>query len=120
MEIEKITINGLSALRIVSGKGTVIQEPGDVNDLIAVCWEMEVKHLVVDKEQLDPSFFDLRTGLAGEVLQKLTTYRIRLAILGDFTDYTSQALRDFIRESNRQGNILFVADLKAVSEYWKD
>ena len=37
--------------------------------------------LVVDEKDLSPDFFDLRTGFAGEVLQKFTNYRTRLAIV---------------------------------------
>jgi hypothetical protein len=37
--------------------------------------------LVLDEKQLGAEFFDLRTGLAGEVLQKFTNYRARLAIV---------------------------------------
>lgn len=37
--------------------------------------------LVLDETQLGPDFFDLRTGLAGEVIRKFTNYRARLAIV---------------------------------------
>jgi len=37
--------------------------------------------LIVDEKQLSMDFFDLRTGFAGEVLQKFTNYRARLAIV---------------------------------------
>jgi hypothetical protein len=37
--------------------------------------------LLLDEKQLSPEFFDLRSGLAGEVLQKFTNYRARLAIV---------------------------------------
>jgi hypothetical protein len=37
--------------------------------------------LLLDEMQLGAGFFDLRTGLAGEVLQKFTNYRARLAIV---------------------------------------
>jgi hypothetical protein len=37
--------------------------------------------LLIDEADLGPDFFDLRTGLAGEVLQKFTNYRVRLAIV---------------------------------------
>jgi len=37
--------------------------------------------LIVDEKQLSVDFFDLRTGFAGEVLQKFTNYRARLAIV---------------------------------------
>jgi hypothetical protein len=37
--------------------------------------------LLLDERQLGASFFDLRTGLAVEVLQKFTRYRVRLAVV---------------------------------------
>ena len=37
--------------------------------------------LILDEARLAPEFFELRTGLAGEVLQKFTNYRARLAIV---------------------------------------
>ena len=42
---------------------------------------MESGGLVLDETRLATEFFDLRTGFAGEVLQKFTNYRIRLAIV---------------------------------------
>ena len=42
---------------------------------------MDSGGLLIDESQLGPDFFDLRTGLAGEVLQKFTNYRVRLAIV---------------------------------------
>lgn len=46
--------------------------------------------------------------MAGEILQKFSTYNHKLAIVGDFSGIESKSLRDFIRESNRTGRILFV------------
>jgi len=43
-------------------------------------------------------------------LQKFSTYRVRLAIIGDFSKYTSKSLRDFIYESNKGKHICFVAN----------
>jgi hypothetical protein len=37
--------------------------------------------LILDERDIAPEFFDLRTGFAGELLQKFTNYRARLAIL---------------------------------------
>jgi hypothetical protein len=64
--------------------------------------------IIIRESNLKPEFFDLKTGAAGEVLQKFSTYNQRLAILGDFSKYESNSLQAFIRESNRQGRILFV------------
>jgi hypothetical protein len=37
--------------------------------------------LVLDERDMAPEFFDLRTGFAGELLQKFVNYRARLAIV---------------------------------------
>jgi hypothetical protein len=62
--------------------------------------------IVVYKESLGEDFFDLKTGFAGDVLQKFSNYRVKLAIVGDFSVYKSKALRDFIYECNK-GNLVF-------------
>ncbi len=67
--------------------------------------------LVLYKENLPEAFFDLKTGLAGEILQKFSNYRMRLAIVGDFSGYPSKALRAFILECNRGGLVFWAAGL---------
>ncbi len=66
-------------------------------------------NLAVAKEQLPEDFFALSTGIAGEILQKFSTYCARLAIYGDFAGYRSEPLQAFIRESNRGNTIFFTA-----------
>jgi hypothetical protein len=67
--------------------------------------------VVIHKTSLDETFFDLRSGLAGEILQKAVNYRVRLGIVGDFSTYESKSLRDFIYESNKSNKIVFVNTL---------
>jgi len=64
--------------------------------------------LTVHQETFNEAFFDLRSGLAGEILQKVVNYSRRIGIIGDFTQYTSKSLQDFIRESNKSNIIVFV------------
>jgi hypothetical protein len=67
--------------------------------------------MILHEHQLAPEFFDLKTGLAGDVLQKFSNYRMTLSVVGDFTKFESNSLRDFISESNRAGRVTFVATL---------
>ncbi|MFC8718456.1 DUF4180 domain-containing protein [Kitasatospora sp. NPDC057198] len=64
-------------------------------------------------ERLDTEFFRLRSGVAGAVVQKFAQYRTGLAVVGDVAGHVaaSDALRDFVRESNRGLQLWFVADL---------
>ena len=68
--------------------------------------------VAVPVARLAPAFFSLRTGVAGAVVQKFVTYRLRFAVVGDVAAQVaaSTALRDFVREANRGGQTWFVAD----------
>jgi len=46
--------------------------------------------------------------LAGEVLQKFSNYRVKLAIVGDFIKYQSKSLQDFIFENNTSDYMFFI------------
>lgn len=87
----------------------IINDVQDALDLLAEAGLKGAGSMIVESKNFDPKFFDLKTGLAGEVLQKFSNYRVRLAITGDFTVYKSKSLNDFIRECNR-GNHIFFCD----------
>ena len=53
-------------------------------------------------------FNNLKTRLAGEILQKFVNYHIKVAIYGDFRQYMSQSFHDFVYESNHGKNFFFV------------
>ena len=65
--------------------------------------------VVVPKSAIVDSFFVLSTGIAGEVMQKFVNYRMKVAIVGDFSQYTSQPLKDLMSECNRGHDIFFVS-----------
>lgn len=90
----------------------IITEVQDALDLMAECDYRGSRMIMLRKENITPDFFDLKTGIAGEILQKFSNYDVRLAIIGDFNEYKSKALRDFIYESNKAGRVCFVADKK--------
>jgi hypothetical protein len=63
---------------------------------------------IFSAEVFAPRFFDLSSGLAGEVMQKFVNYGLAAAIVGDFSKYPSKALQSLINEAN-QGRQLFFA-----------
>jgi hypothetical protein len=83
----------------------LIKEANDVLDLIFM---ENCSTILVRKENITDDFFDLSTGVAGAILQKFSNYRKRMAIIGDFEGVESKSLKDFIYESNRTKQILFV------------
>lgn len=94
----------------------VINKIEDGLDLLGNLYYQGFDKIILHEENITPDFFDLSTGIAGEILQKFSTYRVRLAIVGDFTKYTSKSLWDFIYESNKGKHICFVATSKEAIE----
>ena len=80
-------------------------------ELLMNCLYQGADSLILHEHNLPAAFFDLKTKLAGDILQKFSTYQGRLAIVGDFSKYESQSLRDFIYESNKGRRINFVGSL---------
>ena len=81
----------------------------DISDLMANAYYNECAGLIIKKEFLPESFFDLKTKIAGEILQKFSNYNMKMSIVGDFSVYKSRSLRDFIYECNN-GNLIFFKD----------
>jgi hypothetical protein len=84
----------------------------EIMDIMAEARMNDASGIIIHEGSLDPAFFDLKTRVAGEILQKFSNYRMRLAIVGDFSVYDSKSLKDFIRESNRYGIIRFVSSVE--------
>ena len=79
-------------------------------DFIAsVHYETGCNRIVLNKTAISQDFFDLSTRIAGSILQKFINYNTKLAIVGDFSTYTSKPLKYFMYESNKGNNIFFVS-----------
>lgn len=109
--------HGEKAVSVVTGKGVLVASAQDMLDMIAtIRYQDGCDRILLKKDNIAEDFFDLRTGLAGEVLQKVVNYNAALAIVGDFSGYTSKALQDFIYESNKGTRVFFVRDETAAIE----
>lgn len=109
MSIEKVIINGKSIAVLSSDEALILDEASALDILMSVAYQTDTHHIAIQKEVFPPAFFQLSSGLAGAILQKVVTYAFRIAIYGDYSLYTSKPLRDFIYESNNQKTINFVA-----------
>ena len=96
----------------LDGDSPQIDSGSDAMDLIGKAFFEKTKTIVIEQAQLSPRFFDLSSGLAGDVLQKVSNYRMQLVIVGDFSGYESKSLRDFMYESNKNGQVIFAEDIE--------
>lgn len=104
-----IESNGHKVAEIISD-AIEINTVQDALDWMATVYYDGADNLIIYEQNLAPDFFDLSTGLAGEILQKAANYHIKVAIVGDFSRYTSKSLQAFILECNRGRQIFFVPD----------
>jgi hypothetical protein len=100
---------------LVESEGMVIGKVQDALDLMA---NLDSSRIMLCDHHVNPDFFKLRTGFAGELLQKFMNYGIGLAVIGDFSKYPGDTLIDFIRESNRTGKIVFAASRQEALSLW--
>lgn len=106
MEI-KVDEKGNSKVAMISSDSIIIQNVNDALDLIANIGYNGCEKMLLRKEHLTEEFFDLKTGLAGEILQKYTNYKMKLALVGEFDSYNSKSLKDFMYECNKGKQVFF-------------
>ncbi len=96
-----------------SSKSLILTDSQSALDLFSTLYYQEnCKKIILYKENIIEDFFDLKTKIAGELLQKFVNYGFSLAIVGDFSNYTSKSLQDFIYESNLGSTINFLPTLE--------
>ena len=100
-------------IAIVSSSELIITDVQSSLDFIAtVSYETGSDRIILNKSAICEEFFNLKTRLAGEVLQKFINYHMKIAIVGDFSVYSSKSLKDFIYESNKGKDIFFLSNIE--------
>ena len=109
MKIETVQKDGVTIAAVFSDQ-TILVDPQSALELaMTVRYETGTANFVINKQAINDDFFILSTGLAGEILQKFINYRVKAAIYGDYSHYTSKPLHDFIYESNQGNHFFFTA-----------
>jgi hypothetical protein len=119
VKIEPHNINDTKIAELISDE-IIINKTEDGLDLLGNLYYQGFDRIVINEKNITPDFFDLKNGIAGEILQKFSTYRVRLAIVGDFSKYTSKSLNDFIFESNKSRHINFVTSTREAIKILSD
>src|SRR5688572_5240712 len=115
MKIETHLLQNTKVAEVISDE-IIIQTTGDGLDLLGNLYYQDFDKIIIYQNNITPAFFDLKNGMAGEILQKFSNYRVRLAIVGDFSQYTSKSFHDFIFESNKTGHVNFASSVEEALE----
>ena len=115
MKTEIIQFREIAITHVTSDE-IIINSTQDALNIMGDAFANGSTKIMIHEENIIPAFFDLKSGIAGDILQKFSTYNLQLAIVGDFSKYSSKSLQDFIFESNKYGRINFVKSVEEGKE----
>lgn len=113
---DRLETIGRVPVLVCDAEGGRVAGDRDAVDLIGATYGSDASWVVLPVERLDPDFFVLRSGVAGQVLGKFADYRVGLIVLGDVSAWVAASvpLRDLVRESNRGRQAWFLPDMAEV------
>lgn len=85
----------------VTPEPEIVSTQADLLELIGLCGEAGTDRLLFPAGSLAEDFFDLSTGLAGELGLKLSTYRVKAAFVVALDAVPSHRFREWANECNR-------------------
>lgn len=116
-----MNMNTIGDIAVIHSSTPIIADVQSALDLIvSVGFTHRITKIAINKAAVSEDFFKLSTGLAGEVVQKFVNYGFRLAIIGNFSGYTSKPLQNYIYECNTGRHLYFVADEEEAVRKLKD
>jgi hypothetical protein len=115
MEIKTHHANNGQIAEVISEE-IVVKTPEEALQLIVDLYYQDFDKIIIHEKNIASEFFDLKTGIAGEILQKFSNYRVRLVIVGDFIQYPGKSIKDFIYESNNGRQVNFLDSVEEAVE----
>lgn len=93
---------------VISSDDIIINNAQDALDLMVIVrYDHGCDKIIINKKNITEDFFELKNGIAGEIMQKYINYEMPLAIVGEFEQYSSKSLNSLIYESNKGNKIIF-------------
>lgn len=117
MNAEAREIAGVACL-VFADDGPAFDLKDGGRSLVEAAMNEGSRLIVAPASRLDDAFFELKTGIAGEALQKLVNYGMKFAVVGDVSAQVaaSKSLHDFVVECNRGRDVFFVSDMAELEQ----
>lgn len=104
MEIRTIEENGVRFIEGVAGEAW-LREPRDASHVIEACFSAATRSALLYGSNLTPGFFDVSSRDAAELLQKLRSYRMRLAVVRERdSPEPSRRFHELLEAERRDGH----------------
>lgn len=114
----KIEVHQNEAIKIaeVLSDVVIVNNAEEGLQLMVDLYYQDFDKIILPAQSVTPDFFDLKTGIAGEILQKFSNYRVRLVIVGDFSKHPGERIQEFIYESNKGRQVNFLGTVEEAIE----
>ncbi len=119
MDIRLIEDAGGKIMVVSSDEPVLKDAQTSLDTIVWLYYEYGAQKVLINKSGVAEDFFKLSSGLAGEIAQKFVTYHFKLAIVGDFSHYTSEPLKAYMYESNRGRHLYFAATEEEALQWLK-
>lgn len=116
MELSVSETNGRRFMEGPLGQ-PLMRQMADLVSVMEACFGEDVHALLLYPENLTTHFFDLSSGEAGEILQKLRNYNIRLAVVGTPTLHMSRLFGELLADEQR-GPYFRLFDARSAAQDW--
>lgn len=117
MSTKVIEKNGINYLSGIPGSALINQE-SDINNVMSILYEVDADRVLLYKENLPAGFVSLGTGVAGMVLGKFMTYKIKLAVVVTKEDMNKGKFSELVTEVNIHNNLFHVFSDADDAEKW--
>ena len=111
-----IQIAAEGSCRYVDEIRGVLQTEQDVTDLIGLCGERDADRLLLRASNLPKEFFDLKSGLAGMILQKFMNYHLTVAIVVP-ADQIAGRFKELALETSGNRNLHIFTELETARDW---
>jgi hypothetical protein len=103
---------------VASDSGLSIRSSSDISEALGECLGSE--GLILTEHDLAEEFFDLRSGLAGELFQRFTNYRLRVAIVLADSEAYGKRFSELAYEHRSHNMIRFVGSTDEAQAWLSD
>jgi PadR family transcriptional regulator, regulatory protein AphA len=84
--------------------GGMVTDEASALDIVAICGEEQTNFVLLYAGNFNQDFFDLKTGLAGQVLLKLSNYQIHAAAILPTDQIGTGRFYEMVIETNRRND----------------
>jgi len=100
---------------VASESGIAIRWFADISNVLGACFGSD--GLILTEQDVSPEFFDLRTGLAGELFQKFTNYKLRVALVLPDANAYGKRFSELAYEHKTHPLIRFVSSVQEARDW---